>query len=142
MQQSEYVSQYIFNQEYYQNELFYLRKLIFEKLPTVKESIKWKIPFYDYQNRPLLFLNPKKHNLIIGFMDGVHLKDEENIFSTDSLSLKRIRHLYFPPILDEYDLENLSEEEIKFQNEEFEFFEQSFCKMLQKAAIFIENKNS
>lgn len=141
MQKSETVSEYIFNQENYQNELFYLRKLIFEQLPTVKESIKWKMPFYNYQNRPLIYLSPAKKNLIIGFMDGANLQDEENVFAQKSLSLKRIRHLYLPPTLDEYDLENLSEEEIEFQNEEFELFEQNFCEMLQKAAIFIEKKN-
>lgn len=142
MQKSEYVSNYIFKQDNYQNELFYLRKLIFDQLPTITESIKWKMPFYDYQKKPLLYLRPIKENLIIGFMDGINLEDEEGLFAQKSLSLKRIRHVYFPPTLDEDDLENLPEEEIEFQNEEFELFEQSLCKMIQKAAIFIDKKNS
>jgi len=141
MQKSEAVSQYIFKQENYQNELFYLRKILFQQLPNVKESIKWKIPFYEYQKKPLLFLNPKKENLIIGFIDGINLIDEENLFARNSLSLKRIRHIYFPPTLDEDDLGNLSDEEIEFQNEEFQLFEQNFYEMLQKAAIFIEKNN-
>ncbi|WP_375562221.1 DUF1801 domain-containing protein [Bernardetia sp. OM2101] len=141
MQQSEYVSNYIFNQENYQNELFYLRKLIFEQLPTITESIKWKMPFYDHQKKPLLYLRPTKENLIIGFMDGINLDDKEGLFAQKSLSLKRIRHVYFPAILNEDDLENLSEEEIELQNEEFELFEKSFCKMIQKAAHFIDKKN-
>lgn len=142
MQQSEHVSNYIFKQKYYQNELFYLRKLIFEQLPTITESIKWKIPFYHYQKKPLLYLNPKKDNLIIGFMDGIHLADEDTIFAQQSLSLKRIRHIYFPPTINEENLEKASEEEIEFQDKEFELFEQNFCKMIQKAAVFIDNKNS
>ena len=142
MQKSEAVSEFIFKQASYQNELFYLRKLIFEQLPNVKESIKWKIPFYEYQNKPLLYLNSTKENLIIGFMDGINLIDEENLFAQKSLSLKRIRHVYFPPTLEEKDLKNLSDEEIEFQNEEFQLFEQNFCEMLQKAAVFIEKKKN
>jgi uncharacterized protein YdeI (YjbR/CyaY-like superfamily) len=141
MQKSEAVSEYIFKQKKYQNELFYLRKLIFEKLPNVKESIKWKMPFYDYQNRPLIYLSAAKENLIIGFMDGANLVDEENLFAQKSLSLKRIRHLYFPQIIEQENIENLTEEEIEIQNEEFKLFEQNFYKMLQKATVFIENKN-
>ena len=145
MQKSEAVSEYIFRQENYQNDFFYLRKLIFKQLPTVKESLKWKIPFYEYQKRPLLYLNPTKNNLVIGFMDGIHLEDEEHLFAAKSFSLKRIRHVYFPKTIDEEGIEDLSEEEIEFQNEEFEFFEHSFCRMLQKAAVcidkFIEKKN-
>lgn len=140
MQKSEAVSEYIFKQENYKNELFYLRKLIFEQIPTVKESIKWKLPFYDFQKKPLLYLRPTKENLIIGFMDGIYLIDEEDIFAQKSLSLKRIRHIYFPSTLNEDDIENLSEEEIEFQNEEFKLFERIFCEMLQKAALFIEKK--
>ncbi len=142
MQKSEAVSEFIFKQENYQNELFYLRKLIFEQLPNVKESIKWKIPFYHYQKRPLVYLSPTKENLIIGFMNGINLIDEDNLFTQKSLSLKQIRHVYFPKTIDEKEVENLSDEEIEFQNEEFQLFEQNFCEMLQKAAVFIEKKNS
>ncbi len=140
MSKSEAVSEYIYKKEKYKNELFYLRKLIFEQLPNVKESIKWKMPFYNYQSKPLIYLNSNKNNLIIGFMDGAKLEDNKNIFAQKSLSLKRIRHIYFPSILDEYDIENVSEEEIELQDEKLKLFEENFYQMLRKAAIFIENK--
>ncbi|AFM05624.1 protein of unknown function (DU1801) [Bernardetia litoralis DSM 6794] len=142
MKKSEAVSEYFFKQEKYQNELFYLRKLIFEQLPNVKESIKWKMPFYDYQKKPLLYLRPIKENLIIGFMDGANLEDEEHLFAQKSLSLKRIRYLYFPQIIEQENIENLTEKEIEIQNKELQLFEQNFCKMLQKATIFIDNKSA
>ncbi len=141
MQQSEAVSEYIFRQGNYQNELFYLRKLIFRELPTIKESIKWKIPFYEYQNKPLIYLNLTKENLVIGFMDGSSLEDDESLFAPKSFSLKRIRHVYFPKI--EYEnIEDLTDQEIEIQNQQYEEFEKSFCKMVQKAALFIEKKKN
>jgi hypothetical protein len=141
MQTSEAVSEYIFRQGNYQNKLFYLRKLIFREFPTVRESIKWKIPFYEYQNKPLLYLNPTKENLVIGFMDGRNLEDDESLFAPKSFSLKRIRHVYFPKT--EYkNIEDLTEEEIETQDQQNEEFEKGFCKILQKAVIFIEKKKN
>ncbi len=141
MQTSEAVSEYIFKQEKYQNELFYLRKLIFREFPTIKESIKWRMPFYDYQKKPLLYLRPTKENLVIGFMDGIHLEDKENFFAQQSLSLKRIRHIYFPKTVYE-NIEDLTEEEIEIQDQKNRDFENNFCKMLHKAALFIDKKKS
>ncbi|WP_291722702.1 DUF1801 domain-containing protein [Bernardetia sp.] len=138
MQESEAVSQYIFRQENFQNELFYVRKIISKNLSDIEESIKWGIPFYNYKEKPLLYLHPKEQ-LIIGFMDGMHLEDEDNLFAMKSFSLKRIRHVYFP-IVNEENIEKLTDEELELLNETSEEFEERFCKMLKKAADFIENK--
>lgn len=138
MQPSEIVSQYIFRQEQFQNELLYLRKIIFENLSDVEESIKWSIPFYKYKGKSLLYFNPKE-KLIIGFMDGIHLKDEDNLFAPNSFSLKRIRHVYFPTI-SEKNIDQLTEEEIEVLNQKSEEFEQQFCRMLEKATDFIDKK--
>lgn len=140
MQKIEPVSEFIFRQEKYQNELFYLRKLIFNQFPSAEEAIKWKIPFYNYQKRPLVYLSPTKEHLIIGFMDGIHLEDEDNLFAQKSLSLKRIRHVYFPEPLNQEQIEHLTDEEIEIQNQKNEEFEKCLVKMLRKAAHFIETK--
>jgi len=88
----------------------------------------------------LIYLNPTKENLIIGFMDGINLEDDEGLFAPKSFSLKRIRQVYFPKT--EYEnIKSLTDEEIEIQNQQNEEFEKSFCKMFQKAAIFIEKKN-
>lgn len=56
--------------------------------PGVSESVKYKIPFYDYFG-PLIYFNPKKDHLIIGFVNGIKIEDPFGLLTGDQ---KRIRH--------------------------------------------------
>lgn len=73
-----------------------LRDIIFETVKGVEESIKWRIPFYQYHGL-LCYLNYEKKSkqVCIGFIEGVLLKDEKGVLSKDT---QNIRKLYVPDI--------------------------------------------
>ncbi|MCU0383849.1 MAG: DUF1801 domain-containing protein [Cyclobacteriaceae bacterium] len=73
-----------------------LRDIIFDVIPEAHESIKWRIPFYEFQGL-LCYLNYEKKSkqVCIGFVEGVLLKDEKGVLSKDT---QNVRKLYVPDI--------------------------------------------
>jgi len=47
----------------------YAREMILKSHPAVKESFKYKCPFYDYKKN-LCYITVSKSNVIIGFVQG------------------------------------------------------------------------
>lgn len=71
------------------NLMLSLRELILCASPDITESVKFKIPFYDYFGM-LCYLNSVKAGVALGFCNGAMLQSEKL-----SGSGKQIRHLIF-----------------------------------------------
>ena len=68
------VEEYFFNQhEPYQSIMLYIRSLIFKTLPGVEEKYSYKIPFYYYDKKPMLYLNVLKgtNHVDVAFVQGI-----------------------------------------------------------------------
>ena len=57
--------------------LEHLRELVHTACPDVKESIKWGMPFFDYQG-PLCNMAAFKQHAVFGFWKGKLLQDPKN----------------------------------------------------------------
>lgn len=64
--------------------LRWLRSIINNAAPGVREEVKWKVPFYTYQKRALCYLNVLKTTrssqpvqVELAFSEGKHLPDED-----------------------------------------------------------------
>ncbi len=70
-----------------------IRELLMEAAPNMKEEWKYKTPFYG-NGRWMCYLSLQKEQLVLGFVEGVHLLDPDGLFArTDH---KLIQH-YLPP---------------------------------------------
>ena len=70
---------YILNQrEPYQSIMLYVRSVIFKTLPEVNERYSYKIPFYNVDKKPLLYLNVLKgtNYVDVAFVQGILLEDK------------------------------------------------------------------
>jgi len=73
------VDNYFFNQEEpYQSIMLYLRSVILKTLPTIEERYSYKIPFYNHNKKPLLYLNILKgtNYVDVAFVQGVLFEDK------------------------------------------------------------------
>lgn len=63
-------------EEPYQSIALYLRMLIKKTLPDVAEVSKWSLPFYDYNDKYMCYINFRKKTKVVdlSFIQGVHLK--------------------------------------------------------------------
>ena len=71
------VETYILEQkEPYQSILIHLRFLIKRVIPEIEETYNYRIPFFKYENKPLLYLNILKGTdyVDVGFVRGVNLE--------------------------------------------------------------------
>lgn len=73
-----------------------IQQIIQDSLPQVQESIKWKIPFWSYKGN-FCYLNPKKEQLVLGFMKGIELSNAQGALVGDG---KHVRHLIYKKITD------------------------------------------
>ncbi|QCK16916.1 DUF1801 domain-containing protein [Mangrovivirga cuniculi] len=64
--------------------------------PGISEAVKYKIPFYDFHG-PLIYFNPQKDHLIIGFTKGTRIEDPFGLLIGDQ---KQIRHFMLDDIVD------------------------------------------
>ena len=97
------IEQYIFNQtEPYQSIMLYVRSVIFKNFPEIKERYSYKIPFFNYKNKPLLYLNILKGTkyVDVAFVQGIlleekypNLEDKKNRKQVRSLQLKSLEDL-------------------------------------------------
>ncbi len=52
------VEQHILSQkETYQSIMLYVRSIIFKTLFNIEEKYKYKVPYYTYNKKPMLYLN-------------------------------------------------------------------------------------
>lgn len=97
------VEQHIYSQEEpYQSIMLYVRDVILKILPNVEEKYSYKIPFFNIQKKPMLYLNILKGtNFVdVAFVQGVileekypQLKNHNNRKQVRSLQLKSIEDL-------------------------------------------------
>lgn len=66
------------------------------------ESIKWNAPIYDLNGKNIIGLGAFKHHFGIWFMNGIFLKDENNLLQTAQEKTKAMRQMRFSSI-DEID---------------------------------------
>ncbi len=59
--------------------LEHLRKLVHKGCPGVAETIKWRMPFFDYNGAPLCNISGFKQHCAFGFWNASLLKDPESI---------------------------------------------------------------
>ena len=73
------VEEYILRQrEPFQSMMLYVREVIKHAVPEVEEKFSYRIPFYHYKGKPMLYLNVLKgtNYLDIAFMRGTILQNE------------------------------------------------------------------
>jgi hypothetical protein len=73
------VEQHILNQnEPYQSIMLYMRFVVFKVLPTVEEKYNYKIPFFNINKKPLLYLNilKGKNYVDVAFVQGILLEEK------------------------------------------------------------------
>lgn len=73
------VETYILEQkEPYQSIMIYLRFVIKKVIPEIEETYNYRIPFFKYENKPLLYLNILKGTdfVDVGFVRGVNLESD------------------------------------------------------------------
>lgn len=97
------VDDYFFKQkEPYQSIMLYVRSVILNTLPSIEERYSYKIPFYNFHKKPMVYLNVLKGKdyVDVAFVQGVLLEKEFPILKNDnnrkqvrSIQLKRIEDL-------------------------------------------------
>ena len=73
------IEQHILNQkEPYQSLMLYIRSVVQKTLPEVEEKYSYKIPFFNIDKKPLLYLNVLKGTnfLDVAFVQGLFLEDQ------------------------------------------------------------------
>jgi len=115
------VEQHILNQkEPYQSIMLYVRSVIFKSLPCIEEKYKYKVPYYTYNNKPMLYLNILKgtNYVDVAFIQGVLLEDKYPQLKDDN-NRKQVRSLQVQSLED--------------------FNELQFVQLLKDAAVFLDN---
>ena len=111
------IENHIFNQaEPYQSIMLYVRSVIKKTLPTIEEKYSYKLPFYHYNKKPLMYLNVLKgtNYVDVVFMDGKMLEEKYPQLKNDN-KRKRVRSIqvksleYFDELLFVEILKNASE---------------------------------
>lgn len=89
------IDQYFFEQkEPYQAIMLYVRSVILKTLPEVIERYSYKIPFYNIEKKPMLYLNilKGKDYVDVAFVHGVVFEKEFPILKNDS-NRKQVRSI-------------------------------------------------
>ncbi|MCP4441579.1 MAG: DUF1801 domain-containing protein [Aureispira sp.] len=68
-----------------------IQQIIQDSLPQVQESIKYKIPFWNYKGN-LCYLNPQKDHIVLGFVKGIYLSNTQGVLVGNG---KQVRHLIY-----------------------------------------------
>lgn len=118
------VEQHILNQpEPYQSLLLYVRSVIKKTLPSIEEKYSYKIPFYHFDKKPLLYLNVLKGTdfLDIAFVQGFLLQEK------------------FPELHDYKNRKNVRSIQIKSLDS---FDEAQFVLLLKEASLLLKKSKS
>lgn len=101
------VDEYFINQkEPYQSIMLYVRNVILNTLPEVKERCSYKIPFYNIEKKPMIYLNVLKGKdyVDVAFVQGILLENDFPILKNDN-KRKQVRSIQLKSIED-LDYEN------------------------------------
>jgi len=115
------VEQHILNQkEPYQAIMLYIRGVIFKTLPYIEEKYKYKVPYYEHNNKPMLYLNILRgtNYVDVAFVQGILLEEKYPKLKNNN-NRKQVRSLQIR------NLEDLDE--------------LIFVQLLKDAAIFLDN---
>ncbi|MBV1888423.1 MAG: DUF1801 domain-containing protein [Urechidicola sp.] len=106
------VEHYILNQkEPFQSLMLYVRSVIKKTLPTIEEKYSYRIPFYHFKKKPMLYLNVLKGTdfLDVAFVQGIKLqedfpelkdyKNRKNVRSLQVQNLEDFNELQFVKLL-------------------------------------------
>lgn len=89
------VESYIVSQdEPYQSIMIYIRFVVKKVIPEIEEALNYKIPFFKYNNKPLLYLNILKGTQFVdvAFVQGI-LLEKEFPELTNYMDRKQVRSL-------------------------------------------------
>ncbi|GGZ81700.1 DUF1801 domain-containing protein [Algibacter mikhailovii] len=117
------VDEYFINQkEPYQSILLYVRSIIINTLPEVEEKYSYKIPFYNIDKKPMVYLNilKGKDYVDVAFVQGVLLENDFPILRNDN-NRKQVRSIQLKTI-----------EDLDYQN---------FIELLKKATHLLGKSN-
>jgi hypothetical protein len=105
---------HILNQrEPFQSLMLYIRSVIKRTLPEIEEKYSYRIPFYNYAKKPMLYLNVLKGTdyLDVAFIQGIlleqhypALRDDNNRKKVRSIQIKKMEdfdELQFIELLEE-----------------------------------------
>ena len=94
------VEQYLFSQkEPYQSIMLYVRSVILKTLPEIEERYSYKIPFYYYHKKPMLYMGVLKgmNYVDVALVQGIllekdfpQLKDYKNRKQVRSIQVKTL----------------------------------------------------
>ncbi|WP_460189178.1 DUF1801 domain-containing protein [Urechidicola sp. KH5] len=96
------VEQHIFKQqEPYQSMMLYVRDVLKDTVPEVVEKYSFRLPFYHYKKKSLLYMNVLggTNYLDVAFLDGAILQKEYHQLK-DFNKRKRVRSLQFHSLED------------------------------------------
>ena len=94
------VDDFILNLPLWQQEIVeYLRVIILQSSLGVSETLKYKIPYYEYKKH-LCYINPRKKEVVLGFIQGKLLSETCPFLSGDQ---KYVRHIVIKEITKELD---------------------------------------
>jgi len=115
------IDEYFYSQkEPYQSIMLYVRSVIIKTLPQVEEKFSYKIPFYNIDKKPMLYLNMLKGtNFVdVAFVQGIILEEKYSKLENYN-NRKQVRSLQVKSLKD--------------------FDELMFTQLLKDAATSIEN---
>jgi hypothetical protein len=115
------VDDYFLNQkESYQSIMLYVRSVILKTLPEITERYSYKIPFYNIDKKPMLYLNILKgtNYVDVAFVQGILLEENFSILKNDN-NRKQVRSVKVYSLKD--------------------FDELEFVKLLKEAKIHLDN---
>lgn len=104
------VDEYFINQkEPYQSIMLYVRSVILNTLPKVEERYSYKIPFYNIEKKPMIYLNilKGKDYVDVAFVQGVLLEKQFPVLKNDN-KRKQVRSIQLKS-LEDLDQENFIE---------------------------------
>lgn len=96
------VDEYFLNQkEPYQSIMLYVRSVILNTLPEVKERYSYRIPFYNIGKKPMVYLNILKGTdyVDVAFVQGILLEKEFPILKNNH-NRKQVRSIQLKSIED------------------------------------------
>lgn len=98
------VDDYYFSQiEPYQSIMLYVRSVILKTLPEVQERYSYRIPFYNIEKKPMVYINVLKGTYFVdvAFVQGILLEKDFPILK-DYNNRKQVRSIQVKS-LDDFD---------------------------------------
>ena len=80
--------------------LKHLRKLILTASPNFREELKWDQPCYSI-NALTCYLSKAKSHVNLGFQQGAHLSDPQNLLIGDGPNMRHIKFKFGETISDD-----------------------------------------